>query len=415
MAHPRARLGKPDADRDSGRSAQRARHAGDSDATIFEAGPLGRERRSRSLRRGRGFTLVELTVVVAIIGLLAALLLSAVQRARESSRRTACANHLHQLGLALAAYHDSLGSLPPAVIWAPRGEPLGGGVYPIGVIDRVAREGDLSGDRIFANWAVLLLGHLELDSLARQFDPGRPISSDANRAVREARVAVFECASDSYSGAGRWYERGLAAGLEGNRYARGNYALNCGPDEGCVMPGLPEAPCAGGFLVRGANLLTENDQAWGSGLGGVNKAFGYSTISDGLSQTVILDEIRAGLDALDPRGAWSLGQIGASATCRHGQFEGMSGPNPSGPPGDVIMGCAALAARLIGVPWDMACQGWGIDTEVNAAAAARSMHPGGVNLLFCDGAARFFSDQVDRAVWHAIHTRNGGEAERLGP
>src|SRR5580700_8945066 len=98
-----------------------------------------RNRGSR-LRKGRicrrttyAFTMIELIVVIAIIALLAALLLPAVQSARESARATQCFNNLRQLGVALHNYHDAHACLPPAVIWnGGPGEPLGGGSTQLG-------------------------------------------------------------------------------------------------------------------------------------------------------------------------------------------------------------------------------------------------------------------------------------------
>ncbi len=364
-------------------------------------------------RTRRGFTLVELLVAIAIIGILAALTLSGVMYARESARRSVCANHLHQLGIALTAYHTALSCLPPAVIWEPPGEPLGLGQLPIGVIDRVARYGRLEDDTIYANWALMLLPYLDHSALAERFDPRRPIAHPSNEQVRTAQLAVLKCPSDLHNEQNH-YQRGLVAGIGGNEYARGNYAVNAGPDADCVEGTMtPDGPCIMGFIAGGGDLLTKNDSVWGSGVAGVNRSFRFAEIKDGVSNTVVIDEIRAGLAAMDPRGAWALGQVGASITARHGKLSDATGPNPPADSADEFIGCLALAQHL-GIEQlrneRMACALSAPDSEINAQAPARSLHRGGVNILFCDGSARFITDSVDIGVWHALHTRDSSEA-----
>lgn len=365
--------------------------------------------------RRHGFTLIELVVTVAIIGVLAGLLLVAINAARESARRSQCANHLRQIGLALAAYHGALRSLPPAVIWSPVGEPLGGGELPIGVIDRVARYGDTSADTIYANWLILSLPYLDQAALFDRFQPGLPVGHAENAAVVEANMEVVACPSDSWSSAGNPYRRGLAAGVSDRRYARGNYALNVGPDKNCIEGvSIPNAPaCVGGFLVSGTDLAVNNRAVWGAGVGGGNFSIRYSDVTDGLSHTVCVDETRAGLDAVDPRGVWALGQVGASLVARHGRHSEVGGPNACAAPGDQIIGCQSLVAK-IGQVSGMNCDPAGTANEINAKSGARSLHPGGVQILFCDGSVHFEVNAVDIAIWHALHTRGGGERDSTG-
>src|SRR5580700_5528980 len=148
------------------------------------------------------FSMIELVVVIGIIGLLAALLLPAVQAARESARATQCFNNLRQLGVALHNYHDAHSCLPPAVIWnGGPGEPLGGGIYSVGPIDRVAiGHSPANGpDRVLANWALMLLAQLDQQNAYAKLDMSKPIDDAANAQVRSMFLSVMLCPSDPYN------------------------------------------------------------------------------------------------------------------------------------------------------------------------------------------------------------------------
>ena len=356
------------------------------------------------------WSLLELLVTLAIVSLLVAVALPAIWAARGAARKATCQSNLRQLGVALQAYHAANGSLPPAVIWSPIGEPLGEGVYPIGVIDRVARYGDIPADTIFANWLVLLLPFIDGQTFEATFDPRVPISHQRNEPVRTAEVPVFKCPSDPASNNGQQYDRLLASGGRGNRYARGNYAINIGPDANCLnYRARQNEVCTKGFVARGADLRRDNDAVWGSGIAGANRSFSLGAVTRGLSQTVALDEIRAGFHSLDLRGAWALGQVGASCIARHGLFGPAGRPNPIDCL-DRIIGCGALLRELGTVAIHdrgMPCYPDLLSQEVNTLVASRSLHRRGVNTLLCDGSVRWFANDVDPQVWHAMHRRSG--------
>ncbi|HTM55181.1 MAG TPA: DUF1559 domain-containing protein [Pirellulales bacterium] len=122
--------------------------------------------RSRAIRCG--FTLVELMVVIGILGVLAALLLPAVQQARESARRSECANHLRQIGVGLLAYHDSLGAFPPGCI-----EPNG---------------------RRYA-WSTMLLPQIEERATFSFYDTKAKYYEAANRSATSVVIRTYLCPS----------------------------------------------------------------------------------------------------------------------------------------------------------------------------------------------------------------------------
>lgn len=125
------------------------------------------------MSRKRGFTLVELLVVIAIIGILVALLLPAIQYARESARRTQCSSNLRNVGVALQNFHDSYGSFPAG--WnadVPDGEPGWG-------------------------WGAYLLGHLEQNSLLdSQIHLDAHIDEPENEIARATVIPIYLCPSD---------------------------------------------------------------------------------------------------------------------------------------------------------------------------------------------------------------------------
>jgi type II secretory pathway pseudopilin PulG len=353
--------------------------------------------------------MIELVVVIGIIGLLAALLLPAVQAARESARATQCFNNLRQLGIAFHNYHDAHSCLPPGVIWnGGPGEPLGGGEVAVGPFDRVAigYSPAKGADRLLANWAVMMLAQLDQQNAYAKLDLNKPIDDPANAQIRSTSLSVMLCPSDSYNS--KPYERATLSGVTtGHTYARGNYAINSGPDRRCYMS---QSGCANGFFVADPDLLNKNMVVWGTGICGINKSFRLRDFPAGTTCMTAVDEIRAGIDPVDPRGVWALGNIGSSATDCHGvyNFGNTGAPNNLSPNGDDIIGCSALLAKYglpeltrLGMPCKVITAN-GI--EVAVQATSRSMHPMGVHILTLDGSAHYISENIDPQVWQDLHS-----------
>ncbi len=150
--------------------------------------------------RRRGFTLIELLVVIAIIAILVAMLLVSIQKAREAGNRVKCKNNLKQIGLSLHLYHDAHGN------------------FPAGHISYAPGDSILMNDLM--NWAVAILPFIEQENLFQQYDPKQYNTSAANQAVREMRVAIYECPSDTLAGTLESPESGPGAGV---KYRHGSY------------------------------------------------------------------------------------------------------------------------------------------------------------------------------------------------
>ena len=312
----------------------------------------------------RGFTLIELLVVIAIIAILVALLLPVVQQAREAARRSQCKSHLKQIGVALHNYLDANSAMPPFFI------------------HRTGNASRIADPNKGANWLVFLLPFVDQTGLYEEWDFDIPANQNA---ARSTELAVYKCPSDPESSDN-------FCSYAGGNWARGNYGLNA-------------SPCSHG--------VGNNPGATLGGMSGVNQSVRIRDITDGTSNTIAVDELRAGQNDRDLRGTWAMPGLGSGTAA---MFNDASTPNSDEPYSDDMENCAV--AGLAGNP----IQGMGcFDNSSTGQMTARSMHTGGVHALMADGAVRFITDSIDfkhnstgcgvepRGVWQAIHTRNGEE------
>ncbi len=344
------------------------------------------------MRIRRAFTLIELLVVIAIIGVLIALLLPAVQAAREAARRMQCTNNLKQLGIALHNYHSALNSFPVGFLY-----PQNGQVYP-GV------------PALHYRWSVLaqLSPYLEQSSVYDALNMNWPIAAGpaavlgtppwtpfaANLTVMATKVSLFLCPSD-----GSQPPSPLAGGLTSGP---SNYQFCAGDGSpGSANPGDAgvSVPANGAFVLGPSQSI--------------------ATITDGSSNTVAAAE-----QLIGPAAGGASTQSGATprpADVRRAAAVGSTPLSDSGcesPSGwrlDKGYGWwdgdyrTTLYNHYL-TPNSRRYDCWQSSPPHNPAwKAARSNHPGGVNTLFCDGHVRFIKDSVNLATWRGMATRAGGE------
>ncbi len=346
-----------------------------------------------SLRVKRfGFTNVELLLVICIVTILIAIISPLIIYSRESSRMLQCQQNMKQLGLGLQAYQTTHGSLPPAAVWSTNE------LHSLAL--NMSTRPDLF---THANWALMLLPFIGEEQLANQMDYHQKISSKQNSPIRKATLSLMSCPEDDYSQPGNSHQFEPISG-SAVEFARGNYAINGGSHNMRLTPGSTTIPTGDGAELK---MDQENRvfQYWGNGVAGINIAFQPDDFVNGNSSLVVLDEVRAGIHPVDPRGVWAFGQIGGSITWAHGVNGDDYGPNNQWPRSDDILGCARLH-ETVGTETltreGMPCVSY-LDSNTNATA--RSRHTGGANVLFLDGASRFISDEIDPGLWHAIHSR----------
>ena len=341
--------------------------------------------RHLTYRKGsdRGFTLVELLVVIAIIGILAAILLPAVQSARSSARRVQCMNNIKQLALGVLRYHDANEIFPPSGQWPS--------------LQRLNMRTDVG-----PSWVVLTLPYLEEQALFDAFDLNYPISSWYNRVARSTSLAVMQCPEDT--GHETLYEGINTTVGFGPDWARGNYAANAANGWlGGSRNDIGQASVYGED-GRGFHGWLNNQRR---GVMGPSVAVKLAEITDGASNTILLAEVRVGLNRRDRRGTWALSGAGSSALYLHGWHAAISmvgpanGPNDRSDESDDILGCLEILAELgdggrgLMIAEAMTCR---LNRSRHGQAGARSQHTDGVFVAYADGSVHFIEDSIETSA-----------------
>lgn len=355
--------------------------------------------RNHSTRSKTGFTLVELLVVIAIIGILVALLLPAVQAAREAARRMQCTNNLRQIGLATLNYESTNGHLPSG----HRMTKIGTDIDSLGA------------------WVTQLMPYIEEGNLFNQidtdqafFDQTVDVGSGEFEKTHHVFLPSMNCPSDPAGS-------GLQLGLINDHYgARGNYVANAGwsdPGPGYEECGLwmndpsweqfgdneaghPSCSNGVGYKGSGGGRPIKSSLA-GYGPFMMNRGVKLSQATDGTSHTIAFAELLK-IPGRDMRGCMHWG---GGAMYLHSEP-----PNSRYP--DLSRFCAVSVDDPV-APCDDSVSGW---TGAHKLAA-RSAHTGGVNVAMVDGSARFISDDVETmphgddvpGVWQALSTYSGEE------
>jgi prepilin-type N-terminal cleavage/methylation domain-containing protein/prepilin-type processing-associated H-X9-DG protein len=318
--------------------------------------------------RRRGFTLIELLVVIAIIAVLIALLLPAVQAAREAARRSQCVNNMKQLGIAMHNYHDALGSFPIGATGVRSLAP--GGKYPDGTAVGNARR----------TWASMLLPYIEQGVMANAYNFSINFNTNQNTTVELSLIGVYSCPTDP--------NYGSIEQSPGRR--QGNYMANWGNTTWYQNLSTTYNPVTGIYPAGSTQAVSFLGAPFTE-----DKSFGIPSITDGTSATLLMAEVKIGADisggTQDHRGdLWN-----DDYQCA--MFTAFTPPNSSFP--DYLSADCNYPYQT-----NPPCT-----SNAPYFSAARSYHPGGVNVLMADGHVQFFKDSINYQIWRNLASSQGSE------
>jgi prepilin-type N-terminal cleavage/methylation domain-containing protein len=326
------------------------------------AGPLGSQVSSMTVVSRRGFTLIELLVVIAIIGTLIALLLPAVQKVREAAQRSTCQNKLRQLAIACHAYHDALGSIPPAADTTATGCKL------VGPAESSTR----------APWTVLILPYIEEDARYQTYDlsptgwfaPMFQNNSSTNFAKQFGRNPKYECPSDPRNG----------RVPSNNNY----FACQGGGAATPTDPALSPPGCTANMSI--GRMFFQNGMFY------ANSRVRFADVSDGTTNTVMLGESKYLFTKAD------ADRVFPAPSGNNTTWQSWDSPLRAYPMGDFSIAINVSAtARQMNSFTSLTAQFFEPQTSTFG-----SYHIGGANFALGDASVRFLTNNIDLVLYRSL-------------